>query len=368
MFGVYIHWPFCKSKCPYCDFFSQVPKSVEFDIWKKAYLNELENYAEILPEKKVSSIFFGGGTPSLMPVSVMSELIEKIKSLWQTSDNLEISMEGNPSSLSVEKLEQFKNAGINRISIGVQSLNELDLKFLGRLHTVQQAVDIVESAKKLFQNVSMDLIYARPNQTEIQWEKELSTALSFNLPHYSLYQLTIEEGTFFHRKGIQQMPEQQAKDLFLLTEELTQKAGVPRYEVSNHARPGFECRHNCLYWSTGEWIGIGPAAHGRYTQNNRFYADENPKSLSDYLNHIKDVDILNLDDKILEIVMMALRTKWGIVAADFKTTFNRPYSAFLNNKKIADFCADDMLIEDELGLRTTTQGLLILDYILSEIF
>lgn len=368
MFGIYIHWPFCKSKCPYCDFFSKAQKNIDFDIWKTAYLNELEKYAIAIPEKKVSSIFFGGGTPSLMPISLMAELITKIRSLWETADDIEISMEGNPSSLSVEKLEQLNEIGINRISIGVQSLNETDLKFLGRLHTVQQAIDIIEAAKKIFQNVSMDLIYARPHQTEQQWENELSTALSFNLPHYSLYQLTIEEGTFFHRKGIQQMSEQQAKDLFLLTDELTQKAGVPRYEVSNHARPNFECRHNCLYWSTGEWIGIGPAAHSRYTQNQRFYADENPKSLSDYLNHVKNIDILNIDDKVLEIVMMALRTKWGINAQDFENMFSRPYSAFLNNKKIAEFIADDILIEDNLGLRTTTNGLLILDYILSEIF
>lgn len=368
MFGIYIHWPFCKSKCPYCDFFSKASKSIEFDLWEKTYLNELEHYASLLPEKKVSSIFFGGGTPSLMPVQMMANLIEKIKNLWTTTDDLEISMEGNPSSLSAEKMEQFKQAGINRLSIGVQSLDEQDLKFLGRLHTVQQAIDVVNKAKEIFQNVSMDLIYARPNQTEQKWEAELSTALSFNLPHYSLYQLTIEEGTFFHRKGVQQMSENQAKDLFLLTEELTQKAGVPRYEVSNHARPGFECHHNCLYWSTGEWIGIGPAAHGRYTQNQRFYAEDNPKSLSDYLNHIKNTDILSLDDKVLEIVLMALRTKWGIISKEFEQMFSHPYTAFLNNKKIADFCADEFLIEDEFGLRTTTKGLLILDYIVSEIF
>ena len=367
MFGIYIHWPFCKSKCPYCDFFSKVPKTLECDVWEKAYLTELEQYATLLSDKQITSIFFGGGTPSLMPAKMMANLIQKIKTLWKTAEHLEISMEGNPSSLQGDKMEQFKEVGINRLSIGVQALNDADLKFLGRLHTSQQAIDVLTKAKSLFQNVSMDLIYARPNQTEAQWEQELSTALSFDLPHYSLYQLTIEQGTFFHRKQVPQMDEDSAKNLFLLTDELTKKAGVPRYEVSNHAKLGFECRHNCLYWSTEQWIGIGPASHSRYTSNNTFHADENPKSLADYLAGKKQKAILSVDEKVMEVVLMALRTKWGINAVEFEKMFSHPYTDFLNIKKIDEFCKEDYLISDETGLKATSDGLLILDYLVEQL-
>lgn len=361
-FGIYIHWPFCRSKCPYCDFASEPAKNVDFRAWQKAYARSLESYAGRTADKTVSSIFFGGGTPSLMTAQMVSFAIETIRSLWPVEKNAEISLEANPCSIDLPKMQAFEKAGVNRLSVGIQALNDRDLKFLGRLHTVGQALDVLENARQIFSRVSADFIYGRPGQSLRDWHEELEKILELNLKHLSLYQLTIEEGTFFYKKGIQPPEDELSADLFELTDRLTYRAGLERYEVSNHAAKGEECRHNLLYWQGGEWIGVGPAAHGRFIQNGRFYAAAQNRSAAGWLEKQDGEEIvLTAKEKAEELIFMALRTREGIDRKAFHSLIGKEPEAFMHTGTLQDYQTDDFLVCDQKGIRATAKGLMILD-------
>lgn len=266
-FGIYIHWPYCAAKCPYCDFNSHVKREVSEERYLAAIRRELGSYAEMAPGRRVSSIFFGGGTPSLMHPATAGAVLETIANHWSVEPDAEITLEANPSSVEAERFADFRRAGVNRVSLGVQSLKDDQLTFLGRLHNAAEARRAIEIANMHFDRVSFDLIYARPGQTPAEWRAELADALQLAAGHLSLYQLTIEPGTAFFRleqTGKLRIPEgDAAAQLYELTQEICEAAGLPAYEISNHARPGEEARHNLLYWRYGEYAGVGPGAHGR---------------------------------------------------------------------------------------------------------
>jgi putative oxygen-independent coproporphyrinogen III oxidase len=278
-FGLYIHWPFCTAKCPYCDFNSHVSSSIDQGRWQNALLSELARSADETGPRVLNSVFFGGGTPSLMDPETVGLLINQARSLWSTSNDMEITLEANPTSVEAGRFQAFRDAGVNRVSVGVQSLNDRDLKALGRRHTSSEALDALEIAKNTFDRVSFDLIYARQNQSLSDWKAELLQALEFATDHLSLYQLSVEAGTAFGdrfaRGKLNGLPnEDLAADMFSLTQELTLNAGFPAYETSNHAKPGAESHHNLIYWRAGDWVGIGPGAHGRLTIDSQRIATE----------------------------------------------------------------------------------------------
>lgn len=280
--AVYIHWPFCLSKCPYCDFNSHVREKIEQNRWKNALLRELEYMHSHMQDYTVTSIFFGGGTPSLMPPDNTHALIERTRQLWQVADNVEITLEANPTSVEAEKLTHFKEAGINRVSMGVQSLRDSELKFLGRGHSAKEAIGAIEILRKNFDRYSFDLIYARPNQTLNDWDAELSEALALAGGHLSLYQLTIEENTAFHHayaKGGFTLPDEELSEaLYRLTEEKMLASSLIPYEISNYALTGQESRHNLSYWRGDSYIGVGAGAHGRISVDGKRIATQTLKS------------------------------------------------------------------------------------------
>jgi len=322
-FGLYIHWPFCQSKCPYCDFNSHVSSNIDQEAWIEAYLSEISNNYHHSSEKILNTVFFGGGTPSLMPSKTIETIITHILSLWKTSNQLEITLEANPTSIDVSRFKEYRSAGVNRVSVGVQSLDDTSLKYLGRLHTGKDAIIAVQTAQSVFDRVSFDLIYARQNQTIKAWEQELLSALSLGTNHMSLYQLTIEDGTVFgDRAKIGKLPglpsEDLSADMYTLTQEIMSSNRLPLYEVSNHAFPGEESRHNLIYWRGGDFIGIGPGAHGRYYQGPKRKATVMTKNPNKWLSQIKRLGhgaepstVLSKSDEALEYLMMSARLVEG---------------------------------------------------------
>jgi putative oxygen-independent coproporphyrinogen III oxidase len=322
-FGLYIHWPFCQSKCPYCDFNSHVSSNIDQEAWTEAYLSEISNNYHLSSEKVLNTVFFGGGTPSLMPSKTIETIITHILSLWKTSNQLEITLEANPTSIDVSRFKEYRSAGVNRVSVGVQSLDDTSLKCLGRLHTGKEAIIAVQTAQSVFDRVSFDLIYARQNQTIKAWEQELLSALSLGTNHMSLYQLTIEDGTVFgDRAKIGKLPglpsEDLSADMYTLTQEIMSSNRLPLYEVSNHAFPGEESRHNLIYWRGGDFIGIGPGAHGRYYQGPKRKATVMTKNPNKWLSQIKRLGhgaepstVLSKSDEALEYLMMSARLVEG---------------------------------------------------------
>ena len=266
-FALYVHWPFCVSKCPYCDFNSHVRETIDQDAWRKALLTDLAYEARLLPGRTLGSIFFGGGTPSLMPPATVAALIEAAGRYWPLADDVEITLEANPSSVEADRFADLRAAGINRVSLGVQAFDDERLAFLGRAHSAREGLDAIATAQRNFARVSFDLIYALPGDTEQQWSSDLDRAIGLGTEHLSLYQLTIEPGTRFAAmaaKGtLTPLDADYAGGLFELTQARTAVAGIPAYEISNHARPGAESRHNLTYWRYGDYAGIGPGAHGR---------------------------------------------------------------------------------------------------------
>lgn len=305
-FGIYIHWPFCLSKCPYCDFASTACKNADETLLLQGYLRDLK----ALDKSPVSSIFFGGGTPSMMSPEMVQTIIDTIDKDFGLSSKAEISMEANPEAITRAKMQDFKSAGVNRLSLGVQALNQADLKFLGRIHSLNTAIERIAQMRQVFDNCSIDLIYARPNQTTDDWEKELTQVLSFDVPHISLYQLTVEQGTAFDRRGVEVPDDEQARALYLKTFEMMEKAQIPLYEVSNFARSGFECRHNLLYWQGDDYAGIGPAAHGRLGLT----ATENPANVGTWLKQGTLKTLLTAQERQEEKIMMGLRLRRGMTA------------------------------------------------------
>jgi putative oxygen-independent coproporphyrinogen III oxidase len=338
LFGVYVHWPFCASKCPYCDFNSHVHRGpFDEDGYVKAYEREIAHAAELAPGRVVQSIFFGGGTPSLMSPNATGRIIDAIARHWTVEPKAEITLEANPTSVEVDRFRGFRTAGVNRVSLGVQSLREGPLAELGRRHSVEEAVAAVRIAQSVFERSSFDLIYARPKQTLEDWEDELKEALWMARGHISLYQLTIEKGTRYidlHKAGKLKMPnEDLSADFYELTQELTAEAGLPAYEISNHARPGQESQHNLLYWRYGEYAGIGPGAHGRLMINNQRHATAAEKMPFDWQKKVVAKghgmvvdDVLTWEEQGDEFLVMGLRLKEGISPSRFTAISGRQIS------------------------------------------
>lgn len=322
-FGLYIHWPFCEAKCPYCDFNSHVSAKIDQSAWLRAYLSELERAAAEVPNRALNSVFFGGGTPSLMAPESVAAIIETVRRLWPTSNDLEVTLEANPSSVEAGRFAGYRDAGVNRISIGVQALNDTDLRRLGRMHSVKEAYAAIDIAKAAFERVSFDLIYARQEQSLAEWRAELTLALDLAADHLSLYQLTIEAGTAFgarHAKGgLRGLPDEDlSADMYDLTQEVCGEAGLPAYEISNHAADFGQSRHNLIYWRAGDYVGVGPGAHGRVTLNGRRYATETHLQPQVWLNTVADLGsgesqrvAINAQEQSEEYLMMSLRLAEG---------------------------------------------------------
>lgn len=403
--AIYIHWPFCKAKCPYCDFNSHVRREIEHDRWLKAYLKAIENYSSIISASQITSIFFGGGTPSLARPQMIEAILNKIMSL-KICDNstaslssIEITLEANPTSLEIANLRAFKEAGINRISIGVQSFNDQQLLFLGRQHKAWEAKNAIEMTAKYFSNYSFDLIYALPQQTIKQWQEELKEALVLAGPHLSLYQLTIEQGTVFAEQYIQgkfQIPdEDEAADFYEATQELMDKQGLPSYEISNHSITGFECKHNLQYWHYQDYLGIGPGAHSRISyekaySSSIFLRNNEPfflkgaaereycklalvdlKQPETWLKFVEDkgngIDIVEPIDQgkaLKELLIMGLRLKEGI-----KLELLRKYTNLTTEfqAKANELIADGLIILDKVRIMTTPKGRLLLNSIVDKL-
>jgi putative oxygen-independent coproporphyrinogen III oxidase len=322
-FGIYIHWPFCRSKCPYCDFNSHVRERVDHARWRSALLAELEHYARDTQGRTVTSIFFGGGTPSLMEQGTVAALIQRVRDLWPISNDVEITLEANPTSAEIDKFRAFRAAGVNRVSLGVQSLVAGDLQFLGRQHDAAQALAAVQMAAQTFDRFSFDLIYARPQQTLEQWRQELNRALEFSGGHISLYQLTIEPGTQFEqavaRGDFRVLDEERAAELYEATVERLGAAGLADYEISNFATPGEESRHNLTYWRYGDYVGVGPGAHGRLTLGGDKFATRQHRAPEAWLDLVerdghatRQRDLVPRADRLNEMLMMGLRLKEGV--------------------------------------------------------
>ena len=376
--AVYIHWPFCKSKCPYCDFNSHVRDAVDQTRWHDALLRELETMAQHVPDRQVQSIFFGGGTPSLMPPSTAGALIERVHTLWNVSDTIEITLEANPTSVEAGRLRDFKSAGVNRVSLGVQSLQASELAFLGREHSVGEAMHAIELARTLFNRYSFDLIYARPNQTLATWEAELTEALMLAGDHLSLYQLTIEENTAFHhayKKGGFTLPDEaQAEALYRLTEDLLADRGLLAYEVSNYAKKGQESRHNLAYWQGSDYIGVGPGAHGRLTLNTGRTATATLKSPERWLENVERdgqaVEVwqhIDRQQEVEERLMMGLRLSDGIDYATFTQQTGYDVRPYLSEPKRQFYCEQGLLTNDPTRLQTTLSGRLVLGTLTAEL-
>ncbi len=374
-FGIYVHWPFCKAKCPYCDFNSHVRhQSVDALSFAKALAAELSWFAGQTKGRTVTSIFFGGGTPSLMPPQAVGHVLDAIGALWTVSPNVETTLEANPTSIEAENFRGYRAAGVNRVSVGVQALNDADLKALGRQHSAVEALAAFRLAASIFPRVSFDLIYARPNQTIAQWRDELTIALGEQQGHMSLYQLTIEPGTAYfdlHARGSLITPtDDRAADLYDVTQELTEKAGLPAYEISNHARPGHESRHNLLYWRYGEYAGVGPGAHSRLAagENRRaIIAEKHPETWRDLVSTqghgmISDT-IVPPPDQASEYLLMGMRIVEGIDLDRYAALAGRE----IDSSKIAGMKSMGLIKREGQTLRATADGRKLLNAVIAEL-
>ena len=372
--ALYVHWPFCVSKCPYCDFNSHVRESIDQDQWRNALLADLAYEAGVEPNRKLGSIFFGGGTPSLMPPETVAAIIAAAEAHWGFAPDIEITLEANPSSVEAARFADLASAGVNRASLGLQSLDDAALRFLGRAHGVSEGLAALETAQRAFARVSFDLIYALPGQSETEWEAQLARALSFGTSHLSLYQLTIEPGTRFAAlaaKGeLEPTDPDHAAGLFEITQAMTEAAGLPAYEISNHARPGEESRHNLAYWRYQNYLGVGPGAHGRrgghVTQRHR--KPENWLSALARNGHgIVEETPLSPADMAVEALLMGLRLTEGIEPPRIAALAGRPLDDVVDERAVARLTAQGLLASNESRLRVTAKGMLLLDAILAEI-
>jgi len=374
-FGVYVHWPFCAAKCPYCDFNSHVRTAIDEDGWVDGILSELDWVAANQSGRPVvEAIFFGGGTPSLMRGRSTGRVLDKIAALWPMANDPEITLEANPASADAGRFADYRAAGINRVSLGVQALNDADLKKLGRLHDVAEAKRALKLAMNNFSRVSLDLIYARPDQSDAAWRSELKEALSFGTDHLSLYQLTIEPETpyaLLHRNGQLQIPgEDLAAELFETTQELTETAGIPGYEISNHARPGQESRHNLIYWRYGDYAGVGPGAHGRLNLNGQRTATaaiKLPERWRDTVGKaghgFAEMTPVSDDEAAREHLLMNLRLAEGLDLAAYETRWNTKLDA----AKV-EALVEQGFVSDANGRLTATQaGRLLLNRVIEEL-
>lgn len=355
--GVYIHWPFCRSKCPYCDFFSRVSPIAGQEIIVDDYLADLEYYRHLNDDYTVDTVFFGGGTPSLLAPRQISRILDKIAALWPMSATPEISLEANPNTDRPGLFADFKQAGINRLSLGVQALNDRDLKFLGRTHSLKDALQSVDSVLKNFDNHSFDLIYARPGQTPTAWEKELRQATAMGMKHLSLYQLTIEEGTVFARKGVAAMEDDAASELYRLSSDVTAAAGYRQYEVSNYAQPGFECRHNLGYWHGDDYVGVGEGAVG--------YLHCEGKIVTTV--HRRRLEEVSSRERAEELTIMGLRLNEGIDKERFASACGLDWNAFASPPQIAALTEAGLVEETPRRFKVTAKGRLLLNYVVKKL-
>ncbi len=376
--GVYIHWPFCVSKCPYCDFNSHLSKEINVEDWKQAYFNDLQVSQSQTPKHQVKTIFFGGGTPSLMPPRLMESLINRVQTLWACDSDVEISFEANPTSVEALNFKDFKQAGANRVSVGIQAFNDKELKFLGRPHNLKEGMAAIETAKSVFDRMSFDLIYARPNQTLEAWSSELCAALRYAPEHISLYQLTIEPGTAFHTsfsRGDFSLPsEVVSDDLYRQTGEILGKVGLKAYEVSNYSKPGEECRHNLMYWKYHDYVGVGPGAHGRVTLGEKKNATRRHRAPDVWLsNCLRTNDIsfechaLSKEQEVMELMLMGLRLVKGVKLSCFERSVGKqPLDYF--GEKLSVLMAEGFISLDKNSIKTTPKGRLKINGILSHLF
>lgn len=368
-FGLYLHWPFCAAKCPYCDFNSHVAASIDHDAWLAAYLDEIDKAAAATPGRVLQTVFFGGGTPSLMQPRVVDAILDRIAASWATANDLEITLEANPSSVDSGQFRALAAAGVNRVSLGVQALHDEDLRRLGRLHSVADARSAIDLALDLFERASFDLIYARQHQTLSAWESELTQALNWGMSHLSLYQLTIEDGTAFgdrFRRGtLHGLPnEDLGAEMFELTQTVCDAYGIPAYEVSNHAKPGEEARHNLIYWNYGDYVGIGPGAHGRLSIAGQRFASEQTSNPVAWLIGQRDVSPRKLSDMEVaeEMVLMGLRLKSGL---DLERLHRRTGVGLSNTDQMIE---DGWLRQQSDSLVATPKGVLILNAVIYRLF
>lgn len=373
--ALYIHWPFCLSKCPYCDFNSHVAQIIPQETYAHALLQELRHAISNIENYKLTSIFFGGGTPSLMDPITVHKLIDYAINHLPVTEDLEITLEANPTSVEIQKLKDFQQAGVNRISLGIQSLNQQALQRLGRQHDARQAIDALTLAKRLFPRISFDLIYAREEQTLSEWQKELKMALDLAHDHLSLYQLTIESGTVFakyEKQGKLSLPDEKlSSELLIATEEMTHQYGMYNYEISNYAKIGAESRHNLAYWRYQDYIGIGPGAHGRITENAVLYATERKKNPKIWLELVQKngnaliiKEALNSIDKAREMILMGLRLKEGVDSIAFQKKCNMTLTNAIDMKILEALVEEDYIFWDQKRLKTTPTGSMRLNAIL----
>jgi putative oxygen-independent coproporphyrinogen III oxidase len=371
-FAIYVHWPFCLAKCPYCDFNSHVREQIDESGWCDALLAELAYFAGQTPGRTVDSIFFGGGTPSLMSPATVGRLIDAMANHWAFSSEVEITLEANPTSVEASKFAGFARAGVNRLSMGVQALNDSDLAFLGREHSAAEALAAFEVARQHFGRISFDLIYGRPGQSVSGWSAELSQAMDLAAGHLSLYQLTIEEGTAFHtawRHGTLTMPsDDMGADLFNITRDLTADAGLPAYEVSNHARPGEECRHNLVYWRYGDYVGVGPGAHGRITRDGVRVATAQRHKPESWVAAVREKGHGSVEDTPLdartsaeEMLMMGLRLTEGVDIPRLERVAGTPLKTIVNAKSLHDLVDEGLLVTSDHRLSASADGLMVLN-------
>lgn len=375
-FGIYVHWPFCEAKCPYCDFNSHVRHAgVDQPRFAAAFERELAHFAARTRGRRVDSIFLGGGTPSLMEPATVGRVLDAIAGLWSVAPDVEVSMEANPSSVEAGRFRGYRAAGVNRLSIGVQTLDDGDLRRLGRLHDVAQAKAAIGIARSTFERISFDLIYARPGQDADAWRRELIEAIGLAADHLSLYQLTIEQGTPYfelHRAGKLVVPDADtAADLYDLTQEICTGHGMPAYEVSNHAVPGAECRHNLVYWRYGDYVGVGPGAHGRLTGGNGKFATATERHPETWLSAVETRGEGTVEDIALtreeqgdEFLLMGLRLVEGVDLARYEAIADRR----IDPRRVAQLLEHGMVERlSDTRLRATPAGFLVLDAVVADL-
>ncbi|MGB0681305.1 MAG: radical SAM family heme chaperone HemW [Magnetovibrionaceae bacterium] len=372
--SAYIHWPFCKAKCPYCDFNSHVAETIDHGTWSQAYSAEIGYFAQDIGTEPLTSVFFGGGTPSLMAASTVASVLERLESRFGFSEGIEITLEANPTSVEMARLADLRAAGVNRISLGIQALNDADLKALGREHSADEGLKALEAADTLFDRVSFDLIYARPDQSLADWEGELTRALGFGTGHLSVYQLTIEPGTQFHKERRKAAPEDLAADLFELTQEVSADAGLPAYEISNHAKPGEACRHNLVYWTGGRWFGIGPGAHSRLFDGETWFHQHQFRDPAKWLKEVTEKGHgsqkrtgLSAGERVEEVFMMGLRLTEGLTAEQFEQATDLDLFETLEALDVGALFEGGFLLADQKGVRCSSFGLERLDAVLARL-
>ncbi|MCX7353981.1 MAG: radical SAM family heme chaperone HemW [Alphaproteobacteria bacterium] len=374
LLALYVHWPFCRARCPYCDFNVHVRPTVDHARWRDALCAAIDHYARELPDRALGTIFFGGGTPSLMATDTVAAIVEHARKVWLGGDEIEVSLEANPSDIA--HFADFAGAGVTRLSLGIQALDDASLKTLGRDHGRAGAIAAIEAAHAHFGNVSFDLIYARPKQSETAWRRELADALALARDHLSLYQLTIEPHTGFAtalRQGLLDLPED-AAPLYEAARELCEATGFAHYEISNFARPGFESRHNLVYWRYGDYIGIGPGAHGRYRVGDTRVATVEQRAPERWLAAVEadghavvEHTSLSADERLTESLLMGLRLAEGVTRERFRTETGGDFESKLSAANLSELIGANLLLLDGKGLRATEDGRQRLDAVLARL-